>query len=118
MFKPGTLRKTACLLPILVCLLMARVYGQDPETKDVNARSPNPAAQSRMEKKAQKKKEKQRELTAKAIEVGKKRHEKLQTKEVRKRMKKSKQRAEANNAHKKEFFLKRWFRSKHHTKKR
>ena len=88
------------------------------DTKDVNARSPNPGAMSKQEKKATKKKVKQKELLEKAIVKGRKRHEKIQTKDVRKRMKKSKRKAAINNAHKKDFFLKRWFEKKPKKKNR
>jgi hypothetical protein len=79
------------------------------ESPDINARSPHPTSSGRKQKQAEKKKVEQKKLAEKAIEKGKKRHEKLQTREVRKRMKKSKHKAAANNAHQREFFLKRWF---------
>ena len=60
----------------------------------------------------------QKKLAEKTIEIGKKRHEKIQTRDVRKRMKKSKNKASLNNSHKKEFFLKRWFTPKQRTKRR
>ena len=48
-------------------------------------------------------------LTKKII----KKYQKIQTKEVRKRMKKSKRKANRINENKREFFLTRWFRPKH-----
>jgi Ni/Co efflux regulator RcnB len=39
-------------------------------------------------------------------------HKRLQTKKVLKRMKQSKNKARLNNEHKREFFLKRWFKKK------
>src|SRR5205809_408613 len=92
------------LLTIIIFLSISGVYGQD--TKDVNARSPVPKSSHGKQQKAEKKKEDQAKMKEKAIDVGRKRHEKLQTKEVRKRMKKSKKKAAQNNAHQKEFFLK------------
>ena len=104
-------------LLVVLFLSITGVYGQD--TKDVNARSPVPKeAGAKQQKKAEKKKEDQRKLKEKAIDKGRKRHEKLQSKEVRKRMKKSKKKAAANHAHKKEFFLKRWFTPGQKTKRR
>jgi hypothetical protein len=48
-----------------------------------------------------------------------KRHNKhLQTKETRKRMKETRHKAEMNNGHKREFFLKRWFRHRLKTTKK
>ena len=116
MISGATLRKITFLFPLVFFLLLSAARAQD--TKDVNARSPNPAAMSRQEKKAQKKKVKQKELAEKAIDKGRKRHEKIQTRDVRKRMKKSKHTAAANNANQREFFLKRWFQPKHRTKRR
>ncbi len=104
---------------ISIFLLGGAAHAQDvPDTKDVNAHSPNPASMSKKEKLARKKKVKQKELKEKAIEKGRSNHEKIQTKEVRKRMKKSKRTAAANNAHERKFFLKRWFHSRHKTKRR
>jgi len=39
----------------------------------------------------------------------KKHHKRIQTKKVQKRMKTSRSKAQRNNEHKREFFLKRWF---------
>ena len=116
MIKGLNMRKAACFFAFVFFFMLSFAKAQD--TKDVNARSPNPAAMSMMEKKAQNKKVKQKQLAEKAIEKGRRRHEKIQTREVRKRMKKSKHTASTNNAHKREFFLKRWFQPKQRTKKR
>jgi len=105
------------LLTLIVFLSITEVYAQD--TKDVNARSPVPVeAGGKRQKKAEKKKDDQKKLKEKAIDKGRKRHEKLQTKDVRKRMKKTKRKAAANHAHQKEFFLKRWFTPDRKTKRR
>jgi len=105
------------LLAIIAFLSVKGVYAQD--TKDVNAHSPLPKESGgKRQQKAEKKKEDQKKLQEKAIEKGRKNHEKIQTKETRKRMKKSKRTAAKNNAHQKEFFLKRWFTPKHKTKRR
>jgi hypothetical protein len=102
---------------ILVAVLsISGVYGQG--TKDVNAHSPVPKVARGKAKEAEKKKIDQKKLAEKAIDKGRKRHEKLQEREVRHRMKKSKRVAAANNAHKKDFFLKRWFTPKQKTKRR
>lgn len=117
---PGFKILPKAVLPFILTfgLMITSAWAQDPDTKDVNARSPNPKAMSRNEKQAQKKKVKQRELKEKAIEKGRKRHQKIQTSDVRKRMKKSKHTASMNNSHRKEFFLKRWFQKKHRTRSR
>jgi hypothetical protein len=108
--------KIFSLLILVVLLSIPGVYGQG--TKDVDARSPTPKAAKGKAKEAEKKKVEQKKLSEKAIDVGRKRHEKLQEREVRHRMKKSKRLAAANNAHKKDFFLKRWFTPKQKTKRR
>jgi len=104
------------ILILTVFLSISGVYGQG--TKDVNARSPVPRAAKGKAKEAEKKKIQQKKLSEKAIDKGRKRHEKLQEREVRHRMKKSKRLAAANNAHKRDFFLTRWFTPKHKTKRR
>jgi hypothetical protein len=119
MQKSAPLKKVLFVFSLTIFLMGHNAFAQNPEdTKDINSRAPNPKSMSRNERKAQEKKVKQKQLVDKAIDKGRKRHEKLQTKEVRKRMKKSKQTAAANNAHKREFFLKRWFTKKHRTKNR
>jgi hypothetical protein len=116
MAKYYSMRTAGWFFAIALFLVSNMAWSQ--ETKDVNARSPNPGAMSRQEKKAQKTKVKQKEKLEMAIVKGRKRHEKIQSREVRKRMKKSKHRASLNNAHKREFFLKRWFTPKQKRKSR
>ena len=116
MFKRVTILKAACISIFLLGFSVSGVYAQ--ETKDVNAHSPFSVPTSKQEKKAKKKKQQQKDLAEKAIEKGRKRHEKIQTRKVRKRMKQSKHTASLNNAHKKEFFLKRWFTRKPQKKNR
>ena len=82
--------------------------------QDVNSNSPKPnKGSTRMQKKAEKKKEKQKIQQENSEAQNLKHAEKLQTKEVRKRMKKSRKKADNWNSHRREFFLKRWFRKKH-----
>lgn len=83
-------------------------------SQDVDARSPSPNSGSVQQIKADRKKEKLQKEAAKGIEKGKKRHEKLQSKNTKKMMKQSKRKSKQWNEHKKEFFLTRWFRKKHH----
>ncbi|MEO8085331.1 MAG: hypothetical protein ABI763_00850 [Bacteroidota bacterium] len=119
MSKPVIFRKVLCIFPVIIFLMLSGVHAQDAgDIKDINPRAPKTAARSGKAKEAQKKKIKQKKASDKAIEKGKKQHEKIQTREVRKRMKKSKHTAATNNAHKREFFLKRWFQKKHRTKNR
>src|SRR5262245_55022211 len=91
--------------------LASQTFSQ--EVIDQNAKSPMPRSGSKKEKAALKKKEKQQVQLEKAIAKAKKQHYKNQTKDVRKRMKKSQKEANRRNSNKKEFFLKRWFTKKH-----
>ena len=116
MYKSGIFRRIIGIFFLASLFAFTGASAQD--TKDENARSPHPARAKGKAKEAEKKKIQQKKLAEKAIEKGRKRHEKLQTRDVRKRMKKSKHTATANNAHKREFFLKRWFQKKHKTKRR
>ena len=65
--------------------------------------------QRRAARKKWKEQRKQEKMEKKAV---KKKQKQLQTKKVQKRMKKDKRKAMRNNAHKREFFLKRWFSKK------
>lgn len=115
MFNLSRIKKTG-FLGILFLFLSAGAVAQD--SKDVNARSPHTVPASKKERKALKKKEVQKKQLDKAIEKGRKRHEKLQTKDVRKRMKKSKHKASQNRSFQREFFLKRWFTPKQGKKRK
>ncbi len=103
-------RLSAKLVVLLIALLPLFATAQD-----INARSPQPNKKATsQQQKAEKKKERQRIKMENAEAQNLKHAEKLQTREVRKRMKKSRKKADAWNAHRKEFFLKRWFRKKKH----
>ena len=66
-------------------------------------------AQRSEDRKKWKEYRKKRKIERKAV---KEHHKRIQTKETRKRMKKDRKKAQANNEHKREFFLKRWFKKK------
>ena len=83
------------------------------QAQDINARSPKPSAGSHQQQVADKKKLKQQQQSVKNTEKGVNRHLKLQTKNTRKMIKKSKRSSKHWNDNKKEFFLKRWFRKNH-----
>lgn len=97
---------------IVFCFLLTTgvAFSQQIET---NAKSPNPAPMSKLEKNAIKKKEKQTIKIEKAEAKGRKEHLKIQTKATRKRMRQSKREAKRHNENRKEFFLKRWFHKNH-----
>ena len=97
------------LFVLVLFVLPGKVHSQD-----LDARSPHSNGGAPQQVKADKKKAAQVALKEKAIEKGKKRHMKLQAKNTKKMMKKSKHTSSNWNANKIEFFLKRWFRKKHH----
>ncbi|MBL0102497.1 MAG: hypothetical protein IPP51_01200 [Bacteroidetes bacterium] len=86
----------------------AVVHGQD-----VDARSPKPQVSSGKQAEAEKKKAKKAKQIEKSVEKAKKQHMKLQTKNTRKMMRKSRRSSGRWDQGKREFFLKRWFKKKH-----
>jgi len=83
-------------------------------SQDLDAHSPKPAPGSHQQRAADLKKKKQEAKALKAEEKGRKQHMKIQSRQTRKMMKKSKHTSKQWNEGKREFFLKRWFRKKHH----
>ena len=67
---------------------------------------------TKAQKKAEVKKEQQKMNEKKAEIEGRKMHQAIQTKEVRKRMKKSKKEADRWNTGRRKFFIARWFEKK------
>ena len=67
---------------------------------------------SKQEKKIERMKEKRMEEDLKLYQKAIKRHQKIQSKDTRKRMKKDRKQAFRHNDNKREFFLKRWFTPK------
>ena len=83
-------------LAIFFIFFAVHVSGQD-----VNSNSPKPSSSSGQQKKAEKKKQKQQKDLAKAIEKGKERHIKLQTKNTKNMMRKSKRKSKQWNDNRK-----------------
>lgn len=98
------------LFAFSLVLSVLPVLGQEQGTT-----APTPV--NKKQKKADKKKEKQKVSSQKIIDDGIKRHNKIQTKEVQKRMKESRKKADRNNHNRREPFYKRWFRKENRTKK-
>jgi hypothetical protein len=95
-------------------LLLWIVASVPVHAQDLDARSPKKSVSHGKQRKAEKVKEKQAKKLEKAIKIGKKRHMKLQKKNTKKMMRKSRHQSANFNHDRKEFFLKRWFRKKHH----
>lgn len=106
-------RKLLKGLPILLFFMLfaAVAHAQDPSASfdDPNMQKPDSKSQKAL---AKKKKQREKEA-AKATKALLKQHMKDQSPETRKRMKQDAREAQRNNEHKREFFLKRWFRKKH-----
>jgi hypothetical protein len=97
------------LILLLIVLLPLFSTGQD-----VNARSPQPDKKTtRLQQKAEKKKEERKVKQENSEAQNLKHAEKIQTKEVRKRMKKSRKKADDWNTHHDSWF-KSLFRKKNH----
>ncbi len=92
----------------LVCLLPLATIAQE-QTKD---KAP---PTSRTQKRAAKKKWKeQRKMEMQHDKSVKEHHKKLQTKQTRKTMRNEKRKGEKLRKNKREFFLVRWFKNRHH----
>jgi len=93
--------RTVGIISFLSCVLVVEIPAQSAKKveKTVNRR------QEQLDKQKEGKAEQQK----KEMETLKKKHYEMQTKDVQKRMKKSRKTAERNNRNKKGFFLTRWF---------
>ena len=84
------------------------------KAQDLNAHSPKQAVGSHQQQVADKKKLKLQEQIIENTEKSREQHMKLQAKNTKKMMKKSKRTSKRWNDNKNEFFLKRWFTKSHH----
>jgi hypothetical protein len=112
-------RLFSVLLIFLALLLPVTGRAQGSESSGTESQvSKAPAgsrAQRREARKQWKMERKKKHSSEKAIKNYKKR---TQTKETRKRMKETRRKAELTNEHKREFFLRRWFKGKLKTTKK
>jgi hypothetical protein len=98
------------LVVFLFLLMPFLIFSQG--LPDVNAKSPKPEKTSKVEKKALKKKQKMQRKQDVGEKKLRKQLVKMQTKDVRKRMRQNKHKAKLYNMKKREFFIVRWFRKK------
>ncbi len=97
------------ILAFTFIFFLPLVVSAQEQTKD---KAP---ATSRVQKKAAKKKWKERRKMEKEhAKSVKKHHKRLQTKQTRKTMRKEKKKGDKMRANKREFFLVRWFKNRHH----
>lgn len=103
-------------IKVLICLFLFSGVGSGIAQETANGDKVNkqkPVQTKREQRKASRKKWKEQRKQEKMHKKGvKKKQKQLQTKKTLKRMKKDKKKALRNNAHKREFFLKRWFSKK------
>lgn len=99
------LKYSIALLVFITTLCQAQDKGPKP-SKDVVKSKREIRKEERKESKERRKREKEERKAIKAY------HKRLQTKQVYKRMKKSRKKATFYNEHKREFFLVRWFKKK------
>jgi hypothetical protein len=100
--------KKITYLFLFLCFL-SPVVAQDKGTGPKEKSFQSERKLRKLERKEAREKRKKEKAERKAI---KKHHKRIQTKDVQKRMKKSRKRAIRNNDNKREFFLKRWFQKK------
>jgi hypothetical protein len=108
--------KICLLFCFLACPAIMPAQGSSKETESqVASTTSGSLAQKREARKKWKADRKKRHDSEKSLKDYKKR---TQDKPTRKRMKESRKRAEMNNEHKREFFLKRWFKKRIKTTKK
>ena len=100
----------SCLLFLLPFL----VYSQDAPVNDAAGEQNKSAPMTKRQQRQKDRKEWKEHRKADIEEQKniKEHHKRIQTKETRKRMRESKRKSTLINEHKREFFLKRWFKKK------
>jgi hypothetical protein len=86
--------------------------GGAPQGTSGTENKSTPLSKSAKRKKAKKEWKEHRKLEMEEKKAIKEHHKRIQTKETRKKMKQSKRKSIRVNEHKREFFLKRWFKRK------
>jgi hypothetical protein len=102
------------LIFILVLLFagVTEIYAQDGGNAEGGATTGQEPTGKAARRKAKKEWKKQRKTDMQDAKAKKEYNEKYNTKKTRKRMKKAEKQAKRNNEHKREFFLKRWFKKR------
>jgi hypothetical protein len=104
--------RTRLFFRFLLVFVMA--FGADGLAQDKPSDKPKVPDSGHLQRKAARKKWKEERKQKKAERKAVKNYQKkLQTKKTQRRMKRDKRKSDRVNAHKPEFFLKRWFRKKH-----
>lgn len=96
------------ILITLICTFIPSV-AQEKGTGPKETSFKSQRKQIKLERKEARERRRKERAERKAVKAY---HKRLQTKKVRKRMKRSKHRATLNNENRREFFLKRWFQKK------
>jgi hypothetical protein len=105
------MKKILALFFIAVFSLSSQLYAQDAGNGDGGQKEKTETGRVARKKAKKEWKEKRRKDMSDA-KAKKQYNKKYNSKKVRKRMKKNEKKAKRNNEHKREFFLKRWFKRK------
>ena len=97
---------------LVLVLLLFLSPAFDAQNKGTGPGEPSAREEIRIRKQRKHEARERRKLEKAERKKVKEHHKRLQTKTVQKRMKKSRKTAVRNNEHKREFFMKRWFRKK------
>ena len=100
-----------CLLVVLITGI-TDVYSQDGGTSNGGSGTEQEPTGRAARRKAKREWKKQRRTDMDSEKSKKEYNKKYNTKKTRKRMKRAEKEANRNNSHKREFFLKRWFKKK------
>lgn len=103
---------------ILIVALSLMVLFNPAQNRGVGPEETSIKKELRLKKQLRKERKERRRLERAERKKVKKHHRRIQTKQVQKRMKKSKSTAVRNNNNQREFFLKRWFSKKSRPKGR
>jgi hypothetical protein len=107
-----TMKKFITLIVLALLWLVNPALSQDGGSGDGGQKEKTETGRAARRKAKKEWKEKRRKDMSDA-QAKKNYNKKYNSKKVRKRMKKNEKKAKRNNEHKREFFVKRWFKKKH-----
>ena len=97
---------------LIFTLLLAVLYPAAAQHKGTGPGEPSAKEELRIRKQKRKAAKERKKLEKEERKKIREHHKRIQTKDVQKRMKKSRKSALRNNDNKREFFMKRWFTKK------
>jgi len=105
-------KKSLFFILVMIFTGATDVYAQDGGNAEGGSGTEQQPTGKAARRKAKKEWKKQRKQDMQDAKSKKEYNEKYNTKKTRKRMKKAEKKAKRNNEHKREFFLKRWFKKR------